>query len=93
MQAELMTGPVRRRRWSDEEKIRILKEAFAPGAVVSDVAHRNDIRPPQIYRNRHEDLTEGGSTAGSEADRDPILAQSLDGLGDFQIPHKILGAG
>ena len=33
-----VTGVVRRRRWRDEEKGRIVAEAIAPGAVISDVA-------------------------------------------------------
>ena len=31
-----VTGAVRRRRWSDEEKGRIVAEAIAPGAVIAD---------------------------------------------------------
>ena len=33
-----------------EDKLRILREAFAPGAVVADVARRHDVRAPQIYQ-------------------------------------------
>ena len=36
-----VTGVVRRRRWRDEEKGRIVAEAVAPGAVIADVARRN----------------------------------------------------
>ncbi|MFA6117415.1 MAG: transposase [Sphingomonas sp.] len=35
-----MTGPERRRRWSDQEQREILAAAFSPGAVVSDVCKR-----------------------------------------------------
>jgi len=35
---EVITGPERRRRWSDEEKRAIVAASFAPGAVVRDVA-------------------------------------------------------
>lgn len=59
MQAELMTGAVRRRRWREEDKLRILREAFAPGAVVSDVARRHDVRAPQIYQWRTDFLARG----------------------------------
>ena len=37
---ELITGEVRRRRWTAEEKARILAESFQPGARASEVALR-----------------------------------------------------
>src|SRR5271155_5475127 len=37
-----VTGVVRRRRWSDEEKGRIVAEAIGPGAGIADVARRHD---------------------------------------------------
>jgi transposase len=51
---EVMSGPERRRRWSEDQKRSIVAEAFAPGASVSEVARRMDIVPGQIYRWRHE---------------------------------------
>jgi transposase len=51
---ELISGPERRRRWSEEEKRAIVAEAFAPGASVSAVARRADIGTGQIYRWRRE---------------------------------------
>lgn len=55
---ELMTGPLRRRRWSDEQKRAVVAEAFSPGAVVSAVARRAEVVPAQIYRWRRELLGE-----------------------------------
>lgn len=46
---EVLTGPERRRRWSDETKITIVAEALADGVVVSDVARRHDISPSQLF--------------------------------------------
>lgn len=46
MRAEILVGPERRRRWSVAEKLRIVREAFAPGAHVSDVALRRDVSYP-----------------------------------------------
>src|ERR1700746_2592262 len=43
-----VTGVVRRRRWSAEEKGRIVGEAIAPGAVIADVARRHDLAPQQL---------------------------------------------
>ena len=51
---EVITGPERRRRWSEDQKRAIVAESFAPGAVVSDVARRADVSPGQIYRWRQE---------------------------------------
>jgi transposase len=44
-----VTGFVRRRRWRDEEKGRIVAEAIAPGAVAADVARRHDLAPQQLW--------------------------------------------
>ena len=44
----------RRRRWSDEERLQILGEAFSPGAVVVQVARRYDISTALIYTWRRK---------------------------------------
>jgi transposase len=46
---EVLTGPVRRRRWSAEEKARIVEETLAPGARVSAVARRWQVCPQQVF--------------------------------------------
>jgi transposase len=51
---EVITGPERRRRWSEEQKRAIVAESLGPGAVVSEVARRADIGPGQLYRWRKE---------------------------------------
>lgn len=43
-----VTGVVRRRRWSDAEKGRIVTEAVAPGAVIAEVARRHDLTPQHL---------------------------------------------
>lgn len=48
---EILTGPERRRRWSDEEKIRIVREATG-GASVAAVARAHDITRQHIYQWR-----------------------------------------
>jgi transposase len=49
---EILTGPARRRRWSTEEKARIVAETLAPGARVSEVARRWQVCP-QLFAWRH----------------------------------------
>ena len=43
----------RRRRWSVEDKSRIVAASFAPGANVSEVARQNDISPQHLFQWRH----------------------------------------
>lgn len=60
-QVHVLTGIVRRRRWSVEEKRALVAEAFAPGSVVTDVARRAGVHCGQLYRWRRE---LGGTPAG-----------------------------
>src|ERR1700760_2329965 len=46
---EILTGPGRRRRWSAEEKARIVEETLAPGARVSEVARRWQVCSQQVF--------------------------------------------
>jgi transposase len=46
---EILTGVERQRRWSTEQKLLMLQEAFGVDGTVSDVARRNDVLPQQIY--------------------------------------------
>ena len=50
----LITGDERRRRWSDEERARILAAIEEPGAVVAEVARRADVCTSLVYRWRRE---------------------------------------
>ncbi len=49
---EILTGAERRRRWSSDDKLQILREASAPGSSVGAVARRHDICRSQIYQWR-----------------------------------------
>jgi transposase len=53
-QVHIITGAERRRRWSEEQKRTIVAAAFAPGAVVAEVARRADINASLIYRWQKE---------------------------------------
>jgi transposase len=52
MRAEVLVGPERRRRWTVEAKLAIVREAFAPGVRVADVARRRDVSRGQVYHWR-----------------------------------------
>lgn len=53
MRADVL-GVERRRRWSDNEKARILEETLAPGAKVSEVARRNDVAVSVLFTWRRK---------------------------------------
>jgi transposase len=50
---EILTGPGRRRRWSAEEKARVVEETLLPGVRVSEVARRWQVCPQQVFAWRH----------------------------------------
>nr|WP_274383214.1 transposase [Pinisolibacter aquiterrae] len=54
-----MIGPERRRRWSMDEKLRVLSEVSGDDAVVAEVARRHDITRQHIYQWRREAVRKG----------------------------------
>jgi len=59
---ELISGSVRRRQWTTEQKLQIIEESFQPGETVSSVARRRGVAPNLLYRWRRL-MLEGGSVA------------------------------
>ncbi len=54
MRVEVLDGVERRRRWSSEEKARIIEETLAPGAKVSEVARRHGISASLVFTWRRQ---------------------------------------
>ncbi len=50
----LITGEERRRRWSQEDRDRILAAINEPGTVIADVARRADVCTSLVYKWRKE---------------------------------------
>ena len=46
---EVRVREVRRRNWSSEERLRIVRETLAPGVTVQAVADRHGISTGQLY--------------------------------------------
>ena len=63
---ELLTGPAWRRRWSSEEKDRIVAETLQSVATVTKVARRWQVCPQQVWSWRRE-AREGGLALPEES--------------------------
>lgn len=68
-QITVFSGAERRRQWSDEQKLGFVAAAFAPGAVVAEIARAADLSPSQIYRWRRQF---GGGQYGGERDAQSV---------------------
>ena len=51
---EVITGSEKRRRWTDDEKARVIEETLRPDAVVSEIARRHGLTPQQVFTWRRE---------------------------------------
>jgi transposase len=54
MRVEVLGGVERRRRWSSDEKTRIVEETLVPGAKISEVARRNGISASLLFTWRRQ---------------------------------------
>jgi transposase len=59
---EVLSGVQRRRRWTPEEKVRIVEETYLPGMSVSLVARRHGVAPNQVFAWRRL-MAQGALTA------------------------------
>ena len=59
MRVEILNGVERRRRWSEDEKARIIEESFTPGAKVSDVARKHGVSRGLVFAWRKEARVDG----------------------------------
>jgi len=74
---EVLTGPGRRRRWSAEEKARVVAEASMPGAVVSEIARRWQICPQQVFGWRREAQRQVAQDAAAVPTFVPLLTETV----------------
>ena len=64
---EVVTRGEPRRRWSEEDRARILAEAMAPGAIASHVARRFGVSTGQFYTWRKAMLLRSAACGGQQA--------------------------
>lgn len=94
-QIEVRVRRERRRRWTPAEKLRILQEAFAPGAIAKRVADRHEISTGLLFTWRRQAMASAGvnflpvrlstdSERVSEAQ--PCPASGPDGVIEIELP-------
>lgn len=88
-QITVFSGPERRRRWTDEQRLQILTEAFAPGACPTEVARRHDISTGQLYTWRNKLAV--AETAVPDDGRVPSFAEAVI-VDDHTAPTPVAGA-
>jgi transposase len=83
MRQEILSGVERRRRWSVEEKLRVVSQAAIEGRFLADVARQNDITRSQIYQWRNELRRKGllGDTRAVFAPVELSAPDNNNGLG------------
>ena len=70
---EVLTGPGRRRQWSEDEKAQILAETMVAGVSVSAVARRWQVCPQQVFGWRRQARLEGGGRLRPCGDMEPAF--------------------
>ena len=83
---EVFTGAGRRRKWSNEDKARIVAEIVASGDSVCSVAQPHGLSPQQLFGWRRQ-LRGAGSGGHSEAKEVQFVPAVLDAV----VPAPALG--
>ena len=87
---EVITSVQRRRRWSAEDKARIVQETYAPGMSVSLVAQQHGVAPNQVFKWRQ--LYAEGALSAVGAGEEVVAASEYRAL-QHQVrePQRLLG--
>ena len=88
---EVLSGPERRRRYSDDEKAALVAETFRPGVCTADLARRHGLHPQQLYTWRRQ--ARRGELALRDEDlpmfapviAEPVIAEAAPPSGDDHL--------
>jgi transposase len=86
-QVEVITSVERRRRWSQQDKERLVAASLEPGAMVSAIAREAGVHPTQLYRWRRQLCVRPQVTPAFAAVR--IASQAATGAGSSTSPGAI----
>ncbi len=90
---EVITGVARRRRWSVEEKRRIVAESLNSGLSVSAVAQRHGLRPNQLFKWRKLAREGAFGPSGTGAASFAPVRVVAAATGDWPVSASLSGSG
>lgn len=97
-QIEVRVRRERRRRWTAADKLRIVREAFAPGAVAKRVAERHEISTGLLFTWRRQLRTNTGArflpvqlteVAGRASTAPALSTPGRDGVIEIELPSGV----
>lgn len=87
MRVEVLGGVERRRRWSRDDKMRIIEETLAPGAVVTEIARRHGIATSLVFTWRRRARLATVASAGPRLV--PVQVVAAESVRSIQAPAAI----
>ena len=87
MRVEVLGGVERRRRWSRDDKMRIIEETLAPGAVVTEIARRHGIATSLVFTWRRRARLATVASAGPRLV--PVQVAAAESVQSIEAPAAI----
>ena len=87
MRVEVLGEVERRRRWSRDDKMRIIEETLAPGAVVTEIARRHGIATSLVFTWRRRARLATVASAGPRLV--PVQVAAAESVRSIQAPAAI----
>ena len=84
MRVEVLGGVERRRRWSRDDKMRIIEETLAPGAVVTEIARRHGIATSLVFTWRRRARLATVASAGARLV--PVQVATAESVRSIEAP-------
>src|SRR5450631_3979279 len=86
MRVEVLGGVERHRRWSRDDKMRIIEETLAPGAVVTEIARRHGIATSLVFTWRRRARLATVTSAGPRFVPVQVAAAAAESLRTIEAP-------
>jgi transposase len=87
MRVEVLGGVERRRRWSRDDKMRIIEETLGPGAVVTEIARRHGIATSLVFTWRRRARLATVASAGARLV--PVQVATAESVQSIEAPAAI----